>query len=233
MLQELSPESRANIENRSYDQTIDEWVEENTNGGVLIPAAWKANQATIAAAAPKTVHDQRFPPHLNACSVTTQAIAGAQFPRLFYDTFRTTRNGTLAIVLTDRVSDLEYIAWFNVSTTPQRGDRKTKCGHKGYFYPKDRSKFRKFWRKDVCRNEDVWGSVYRRLPSIFSALVFTGSIELASDSKGSEYIKVNDLRVLKPTNDQGLVAPMAGIRPTQHKHCCEINSALWRHKRQT
>lgn len=186
--------------NRAYDQTVEEWLEEYATGVPVIPAAWtKVNASASARASAELVATgvKHMRSHLNACSAANVHDIRPEPLKLFYDTFRTTKNGRLAVVLTDRATDLEYISWFNVLTSAQRGDRKTKTGHKGYFYPPERSKFRKFWQKYICPAENVWGSIYRKLPSRFPKLVFTGSVELKKDSRGCEYWQVNELSVLQ------------------------------------
>ncbi len=181
--------------NRAYDQTVEEWLQEYDTGVPVIPAAW-SKESVPANTEERPLGVQDVQVHQNACKVNGVLDTKAEPLKLFYDTFRTTKDSRLVIVLTDKKSELEFTVWFNISTLPQRENRKIRTGHMGYFFPEKRSKFRKFWLKYVCPDEKRWGSVYRRLPSRLRKLTFTGSPLLVTDTKGVEYFKVYEISVL-------------------------------------
>ena len=168
-----------NHQERVCKQTNDEWLKEYNTGKPVYPV---------------TVNNS--PPVTNLDKENNLYI---------YDSHRTTRLSRGAFIFINTDTGEEAILWFNVDIYRKRGKRKGepyRTGYKGQFYPKRRSKFRKFWMDVIGAEPYRWSIVYRQLKSRLKGLTFKCDTETAYDSKGNPYIKINTITLVDTNQAQ-------------------------------
>lgn len=129
---------------------------------------------------------------------------------LIYQTHRTTKRGSVALVFDNVETGEEVVAFFNVDIRRQRGSNKGQSyqvGHKGQFLPPERGKFRKFWLESVGKAPSRWSLAFKLMRSAFRGKRFTGDITTQIHPNGEPYLKVTNLRLLEQVRNNSVTTP--------------------------
>lgn len=119
----------------------------------------------------------------------------AKKEKFIFDCFRTTRLGRLVISFTSLNSGIIADTFFNVDIKKQRGKGEYRTGQGGQFYPKPRSKFRKFWLSIVQKPPLRWSTVHKELRPRLKDYVFTGELKHTERTSGELYTQLIDVRL--------------------------------------
>ena len=122
---------------------------------------------------------------------------------LTFDHHRTARikSGSVILSFIEMATREEYVAFFNVDLTWQRGPRKGQQKTTGFgapFYPPERGKFRKWWLRTFNTEPQRWSTVHKELKSRLKGLQLTGLADISHKENGQPFHRVKDLVVLKP-----------------------------------
>jgi len=150
---------------RIRNQTVEEWLQEYKTGQKVFPSKLSATVTPL----PKK------PP-------STRAFV--------FDSFRTTRLCRVVFAFIDTMTGEEAVAFFNVDILKQRGEGEHKIGESCQFYPKRKSKFRKFWMSVVKKEPRCWARVHKEINSRFKDRLFTGRLVHKQRSRGEPYMEL-------------------------------------------
>lgn len=150
---------------RIRNQTVEEWLQEYKTGQKVFPSKLSATVTPL----------PQNPP-------STRAFV--------FDSFRTTRLSRLVMVFIDMKTGEEAVAFFNVDIQKQRGEGEHKTGESGQFYPKKKSKFRKFWMSVVKKEPRCWARVHKEINARFKDRLFTGQLVHKQRGSGEPYVEL-------------------------------------------
>ena len=160
---------------RIRNQTVEEWLQEYETGQKVFPNKLSTTVTPL----------PQKPP-------LTRAFV--------FDSFRTTRLSRLGTEYMDTKPGEEAVTFFNVDIQKQRGEGEHKTGESGQFYPKRKSKFRKFWMSVVKKEPRCWARVHKEINSRFKDRLFTGQLVHKQRDNGEPYtelINVSELGIEK------------------------------------
>jgi len=147
------------------NQSVEEWLQEYETGQKVFPSKLSATVTPL----PKK------PP-------STRAFV--------FDSFRTTRLSRLVMAFIDTMTGEDAVAFFNVDIQKQRGEGEYKTGESGQFFPKKKSKFRKFWMSVIKKEPRCWARVHKEINSRFKDRLFTGQLKHKERNRGEPYMKL-------------------------------------------
>jgi len=150
---------------RIRNQTVEEWLQEYKTGQKVFPSKLSATVTPL----------PQNPP-------STRAFV--------FDSFRTTRLSRLVMVFIDMKTGEEAVAFFNVDIQKQRGEGEHKTGESGQFFPKKKSKFRKFWMSVVKKEPRCWARVHKEINARFKDRLFTGQLVHKQRGSGEPYVEL-------------------------------------------
>ena len=156
---------------RIQNQSVEEWLQEYETGQKVFPSKLSATVTPL----PKK------PPSTRA---------------LVFDSFRTTRLSRLVMAFIDTMTGEEGDTFFNVDIKKQRGEGEYKTGESGQFYPKRKSKFRKFWMSVIKKEPRCWARVHKEINARFKGRLFTGQLVYKKRGSGELYAELMNVTEL-------------------------------------
>jgi len=150
---------------RIQNQSVEEWLQEYETGKKVFPSKLSA-------------------------TVTPLPKKPTSIRAFVFDSFRTTRLGRLVMAFIDTMTGEEGVTFFNVDINKQRGKGEHKVGENGQFFPKRKSKFRKFWMSVVKKEPRCWARVHKEINSRFQDRLFTGQLKHKERSRGEPYMEL-------------------------------------------
>lgn len=131
-----------------------------------------------------------------------RALADVKKDLFIFESFRTTRSGRLVISFVNLSTGVVADSFFNVETKKQRAKGSYAIGANGQFFPKEKSKFRTFWRQAVKKDPRRWATTHKEMRTKLKGLIFEGEVETGYREDDSPYNKLTILKCLGTRMEQ-------------------------------